>query len=170
MHKLASATAISDPDYLRLGPSLSSEFNQYMAYYGELLRAETIKKVVVVEEDPFHQALIENAISEYNPDLYCFFASSLPEVLNILRYYRCHLLVTEENLNGAHSGEEICNTVRQFYPETQCLLITRENLGAFKGLKPIPQNSQRRNSPQKVEKLSFKETLKTIFGGLQHAY
>jgi hypothetical protein len=87
-----------------------------------------------------------------------------------LRYYRCHLLIAEEDMNGPHSGVEICDTVKQFYPETECLLISKSEAERIDSKSASPQQKRYPTAQRPTQKSTFSETLNSIFGGLQHAY
>ncbi len=157
-------------DILKLGPNMSSEFNDYLEFYSEVLQGEAVKKVIIVEDDAFSQKILENTIYAYNPDLYCFFAKNEEETLNILEHYKCQLVIADYFLEGNKTGLDVCNDVRELYPDTKCIIVSKIGREQFKELAGRSLMSPPPFIEKPVKINLMQEMLNVIFGGVKNAY
>ena len=146
---------------------INQEFNQYLDYFKELLKTEKGSKVLIIEDDPFMQLIIKDAVLDYNPDIHCFLASSKEEALALLEKVPCDLAISDYFINGIHTGLDLCNDIQFLYPGIKCLIISKMKSYEYQELARYSLLTAPEFIEKPVSKKTIKNYLSSLFGGSQ---
>ena len=157
-------------DLLNPGPSLSFEFNQYAEYFVDQLRTSKTKKVIILEDDVLSRKILEANIHVYDPNIYCFHATTEKDVLDILKAFECNLLLADYYLGGPKTGLDICQTVKECSPNTERAIVSQLTNDQYTQLskdQAIVTGAKFLHKP--VSPIVMDRFLDLIFGEMEHA-
>lgn len=158
-------------DLLNIGSSLNSEFNEYAEYYVDQVREADTKKIIILEDDILSRKILESNIHLYDPQIHCFHATTEEEVIRILDAFKCHLILADYYLGGPKTGLEICNTVKDYFPDTERVIVSQLSDDQYKKLIPTEEGVPVSTFMHKpVNARIMNQFLNLIFGEMQNAW
>jgi response regulator of citrate/malate metabolism len=117
-----------------LFPNVSEEFNQYSNYFLQLIRADSIGNILIVDDDSTCASFIQDVAQNFSLKLRCFSASSEAEALQILKFVHCDLVIADYYLEGVETGLDLCRKIKILYPEITCLMISCIDPESYQGM------------------------------------
>jgi CheY-like chemotaxis protein len=106
----------------------SKEYRDYLRkHFFSLDRLANKRCIVVAEEDPRIQRVMQNLIREENHEAVCLFADSVEEIDEILEDSQCDLLVANYYLSEDEIDYEFWEHLRARYPEMEVVILSHVN-------------------------------------------
>jgi len=106
----------------------SREYRDYLRkHFFSLQKLANKKSILVAEEDPRIQRVMQSLIREENPEAVCVFADSVEEISEILEDTVCDLLVANYYLSEDEIDYEFWERVRTRFPEMEVVILSHVN-------------------------------------------
>lgn len=109
-------------------PVASKEYRDYLRkQFFNLEKLVNKKCIIVAEEDPRVQRVMQNLIREENRAAQCLFADSIEEIEDVLKENNCDLLVANYYTSEDEIDYEFWEKVRLEYPLMDVVILSHVN-------------------------------------------
>jgi CheY-like chemotaxis protein len=106
----------------------SKEYRDYLRkHFFNLEKLSNKKSILVAEEDPRIQRVMQNLIREENRQAVCLFADSVEEITDVLEETPCDLLVANYYSSEDEIDYEFWENLRMRYPEMDVVILSHVN-------------------------------------------
>lgn len=106
----------------------SKEYRDYLrSHFFNLERLADKKCILVVEEDPRIQRVMQQLIREENRKADCLFADTVEDIAEVLRENPCDLLVANYYLSEDEIDYEFWEHVRTRFPDMEVVILSHVN-------------------------------------------
>ena len=143
----------------------SKEYRDYLRkHFFSLEKLANKKNIVVAEEDPRIQRVMQNLIREENEEAICRFADSVDEISELLEESVCDLLVANYYTSEDEIDYEFWENVRARFPEMEVVILShvndREYYDMLEKLGKADRDLEGAHSPSRM-----KQFFDNVFGG-----
>jgi CheY-like chemotaxis protein len=143
----------------------SKEYRDYLRkHFFNFKKLANKKCILVAEEDPRIQRIMQELIHEENNQALCLFADSVEEITDVLNDNACDLLMANYYLSEDEIDYEFWEGIRARYPEMEVIILShindREYYDMLEKLEREGASTRQRPASSRI-----KEFFDNVFGG-----
>jgi DNA-binding NarL/FixJ family response regulator len=142
----------------------SKEYRDYLRrQFFNIDRMADKKSIVVIEEDPRIQRVMQTLVREENSEAVCVFADSVAELKNILSTNPCDLLVANYYSAEDQIDYEYWEQMRAEYPDMEVVILSHVNDREYYEM--LEKLEDENDAPAGFASSKLKQFFENVFGG-----